>query len=36
MSKLVLANIDYRRHMTDEGEQLQAGLEAAGWILAGA
>lgn len=35
MSKLVLANIDYRRHMTDEGEQLQLGLEAAGWTLVG-
>jgi len=28
MSKLVLANIDYRRHMTNEDEQLQADLEA--------
>lgn len=35
MKKVVLANIDYRRHMTDEGEQLQAGLAAAGWWLAG-
>lgn len=32
---LVLANIDLKRHMTDEGEQLQAGLELAGWTLAG-
>lgn len=33
--KLVLANIDLKRHMTDEGEQLQSGLEHAGWTLAG-
>lgn len=33
--KLVLANIDYKTHITDEGEQLQAGLETAGWTLAG-
>lgn len=32
---LVLANIDYKTHTTDEGEQLQAGLQAAGWTLAG-
>lgn len=35
MRGLVLGNIDYRRHMTDEGEQLQAGLVAAGWDIAG-
>lgn len=41
MNKLCLANIDYassdgrRGHMTDEGQQLQGGLAAAGWILAG-
>jgi hypothetical protein len=41
--KLMLANRDYGpatagwgAHMTDEGYQLQAGLEAAGWTLAGA
>lgn len=33
--KLLFGNIDYRRHMTDEGEQLQRGLEAAGWKLVG-
>lgn len=33
--KLLLANIDYAMHTTDEGEQLQRGLEAAGWVLAG-
>ncbi len=32
---LVLANIDYERHTSDEGLQLQAGLEHAGWTLAG-
>jgi hypothetical protein len=41
--KLILANRDYGpavngwgAHMTDEGAQLQEGLEAAGWHLAGA
>lgn len=34
-SKIVLANIDYQRHTTNEGEELQAGLEAAGWKLSG-
>ncbi len=33
---LVLANRDYHNHMTDEGEQLQVGLQRAGWLLAGA
>jgi len=33
--KVVLANIDYRRHLTDEGDQLQRGLEFAGWRLVG-
>lgn len=33
---LVLANRDYKQHTTDEGEQLQAGLEFAGWMLGGA
>jgi hypothetical protein len=32
---LVLANIDYRTHVTDEGDQLQRGLESAGWALCG-
>lgn len=35
MTGLVLANSDYKFHVTSEGEQLQAGLEAAGWTLAG-
>lgn len=35
MRKIVLANIDYRTHMTDEGDQFQRGLEAAGWTLVG-
>jgi hypothetical protein len=35
MPNLVLANSSYQRHMTDEGDQLQRGLEAAGWSLAG-
>jgi len=33
--KIVLANIDYRTHITDEGDQLQRGLESAGWKLCG-
>ena len=32
---VVLANVDYRRHMTNEGDQFQEGLRAAGWTLAG-
>lgn len=35
MSKIVLANVDYRQHMTSEGNELQLGLEAAGWTLVG-
>jgi hypothetical protein len=35
MVKVVLANIDYKNHMTDEGDQLQEGLKHAGWILSG-
>lgn len=35
MNCLVLANGDLKNHVTDEGEQLQAGLEAVGWTLAG-
>lgn len=35
MSKIFLSNRDYRNHLTDEGEQLQLGLEAAGWTLVG-
>src|SRR5262245_39462086 len=33
--KLMLANIDYRSHMTNEGDELQRGMEAAGWHLSG-
>src|SRR5678815_1320397 len=36
MSKVVLANVDYQRHMTSEGDELQRGLESAGWTLSGA
>ncbi len=35
MRKVVLANSDYRNHMTDEGNQLQEGLCLNGWKLAG-
>lgn len=33
---VLLANVDYRRHMTNEGDQFQEGLRSAGWTLAGA
>jgi hypothetical protein len=32
---LCLANIDLKSHMTSEGEELQRGLAANGWILCG-
>lgn len=32
---LILGNIDYEQHTTDEGDQFQRGLAAAGWQLAG-
>jgi len=32
---IVLSNIDYEKHTTDEGLQLQRGLEHAGWKLCG-
>lgn len=35
MSRLVLGNVNYYHHMTDEGLQLQEGLHHAGWALAG-
>jgi hypothetical protein len=35
MTAVLLANVDYRRHMTNEGDQFQEGLRAAGWILSG-
>lgn len=35
MSAVVLANIDYRRHMTTEGDEFQEGLRSAGWTLCG-
>lgn len=34
--RVVLANVDYKRHMTSEGDQFQEGLRAAGWTLTGA
>lgn len=36
MTGVLLANVDYRRHMTNEGDQFQEGLASAGWTLAGA
>lgn len=33
--KVLLANKDYENHMTDEGQQLQLGLQGAGWHLSG-
>lgn len=36
MTAVLLGNIDYQRHMTNEGDQFQTGLHAAGWLLAGA
>lgn len=35
MKGLVLANIDYQTHTSTEGDELQRGLEHAGWTLAG-
>lgn len=35
MNRIVLANATYRKHMTDEGLQLQLGLRDAGWDLVG-
>lgn len=35
MSSVVLANVDYQRHMTSEGDQFQEGLRSAGWTLCG-
>lgn len=35
MRGLVLANATYATHMTDEGLQLQSGLELQGWKLSG-
>lgn len=35
MNKVMLANRDYETHMTDEGHQLQLGLQQAGWHLSG-
>lgn len=32
---VILGNVDYRRHMTNEGDQFQEGLRAAGWTIAG-
>jgi hypothetical protein len=33
--KLILGNVDYRVHMSDENEQLQCGLVERGWEIAG-
>jgi hypothetical protein len=35
VSEVVLGNVDYRQHMTTEGDQFQTGLQVAGWIVAG-
>lgn len=35
MTGIVLGNVDYRRHMTTEGDQFQEGLRAAGWPICG-
>jgi hypothetical protein len=35
VTSVLLANIDYQRHMTSEGDQFQEGLRAAGWTLCG-
>jgi hypothetical protein len=35
MSAVVLANVDYQRHMTTEGNEFQEGLRVAGWTLSG-
>ncbi len=34
--RLMLGNVDYRTHMTDEGDQFQRGLQLAGYRLVGA
>lgn len=33
--KVMLANVDYRTHTTNEGDELQNGMGRAGWILSG-
>jgi hypothetical protein len=35
VSGVLLANVDYRRHMTTEGDEFQEGLRSAGWTLCG-
>ena len=35
MTDILLGNVDYRRHMTTEGDQFQEGLRSAGWIVSG-
>ncbi len=35
MTDVLLGNVDYRQHMTTEGDQFQTGLAAAGWTVAG-
>lgn len=34
-NRVMLANIDYQLHMTNEGDELQRGLDLAGWQLSG-
>lgn len=35
MKRVIFGNIDYQTHMTNEGNEFQRGLEAAGWIITG-
>jgi hypothetical protein len=35
MTDVLLGNVDYRKHMTTEGDQFQTGLQAAGYTVAG-
>jgi len=35
VTEILLGNVDYRRHMTTEGDQFQSGLHLAGWVLCG-
>jgi hypothetical protein len=35
VTDVLLGNVDYRQHMTTEGDQFQTGLAAAGWTIAG-
>lgn len=33
--RLMLANVDYKSHTTSEGDEIQEGMQAAGWRLCG-